>query len=71
MISAIILAGGESNEGVPKPLLQYCPGAATFVDQIISVLRDTCVDRITVVLGAQAQKIREVGPPVRRGRCGQ
>ena len=60
MINAIVLAAGESKRmGMPKPLLltQFI-SPTTFVDQIVSVLRDTCVDRITVVLGAQAQTVR-------------
>ncbi len=60
MINAIVLAAGESKRmGMPKPLLLFRGLPTTFVDQIVSVLRDTCVDRITVVLGAEARKVRE------------
>ena len=56
MISAIVLAAGESTRiGRPKPLLPF--GDRTFLEQIIAVLREADVDRITVVLGAQAEAI--------------
>jgi molybdenum cofactor cytidylyltransferase len=59
MIRAIVLAAGESRRmGMPKPLLLF-DLTTTFLEQIITVLRDTCVDGITVVLGAQAPKVRE------------
>ncbi len=57
MINAIVLAAGESRRmGLPKPLLRF--GATTFLEQIVSVLRRSDVDRIAVVLGAQAKAIR-------------
>ncbi len=57
MINALVLAAGESRRmGQPKPLLRF--GATTFLEQIVSVLRLSAVDRITVVLGAKAQAIR-------------
>jgi len=40
-----------------------CPchvsGDTTFLEQIVSVLRDSSIDRVSVVLGARAQMIRE------------
>lgn len=57
MINAIVLAAGESRRmGEPKPLLRF--GRTTFLDQIVSVLRLSEVDRITVVLGAEAELIQ-------------
>ena len=58
MINAIILAAGESRRmGKPKPLLRF--EDTTFLEQIVSVLRLSCVDRITVVLGAKAKAIQK------------
>ena len=57
MINAIILAAGQSKRmGKPKPLLRF--GDKTFLEQIISVLKLSGVDRITVVLGAEAETIK-------------
>ncbi len=57
MIHAMILAAGESRRmGIPKPLLRY--GDTTFLEQILSVVRRSVVDRATVVLGAHSQMIR-------------
>jgi len=57
MISAIVLAAGESRRmGVPKALLQF--GDTTFLAQIVSVLQQSEVDGFTVVLGAEAARIR-------------
>ena len=57
MINAIVLAAGESRRmGKPKPLLRFKD--KTFLDQIISALRDSDVDRITIVLGADAEMIK-------------
>lgn len=57
MIHALILAAGESKRvGMPKPLLRF--GDTTFLERIIAVLRDSEVDRTTVVLGARADMIR-------------
>lgn len=41
---------------MPKPLLRF--GDTTFLERIVSVLEDSGVDRITVVLGSQAETIR-------------
>ncbi len=58
MINAIILAAGQSERmGKLKPLLRFKD--KTFLEQIISVLRLSDVDRITVVLGAEAETIRK------------
>jgi molybdenum cofactor cytidylyltransferase len=58
MINAIILAAGESKRmGKPKPLLRF--NDKTFLGHIISVLKGSDVDRITVVLGANAGIIRK------------
>jgi len=58
MINAIVLAAGRSKRmGKPKPLLRF--GNTTFLEQIISVLKLSDVDRVTVVLGAEAQAIEK------------
>ncbi|MHC4457570.1 MAG: nucleotidyltransferase family protein [Planctomycetota bacterium] len=58
MIDAIILAAGESKRlGKLKPLLRF--NDKTFLGQIISVLKLSDVDRITVVLGAEAETIQQ------------
>jgi CTP:molybdopterin cytidylyltransferase MocA len=57
MINAIILSAGESKRmGKLKPLLKF--NDKTFIEQIISILQLSNVDRITVVLGAEAEKIK-------------
>ncbi len=57
MINGLVLAAGESKRmGMPKPLLRF--QATTFLEQIVTVLQRSRVDRITVVLGSQAQMIR-------------
>jgi len=58
MINAVVLAAGASKRmGKPKPLLRFKDG--TFLGQIISVLKLSDADRITVVLGAENQIIRK------------
>jgi molybdenum cofactor cytidylyltransferase len=71
VINAIVLAAGESKRmGMPKPLLRF-PRAThgqdaratkrndtTFLEQIVSVLQRSDVDRIMVILGAQAARIQ-------------
>ena len=71
MINAIVLAAGRSKRmGKLKPLLRFVYSAEatppregrndqTFLEHIISVLRNSDVDRITVVLGAGADKIKQ------------
>jgi len=57
MINAIVLAAGESKRmGKSKPLLRF--NDKTFLDQIISTIGVSEVDRITVVLGAKAETIK-------------
>ncbi len=59
MINAIILAAGQSKRmGKLKPLLRFKKDK-TFLDQIISVLKLSVLDRITVVLGAEAETIKK------------
>lgn len=58
MINAVILAAGESKRmGKPKPLLKF--NDKTFLGQIISVLKSSDIDTVTVVLGAHAETIRQ------------
>ena len=58
MINAIILAAGRSKRmGKPKPLLRF--NDTTFLEHIISVLKASDVDGITVVLGAEAETIKK------------
>ena len=58
MINVIVLAAGESRRmGKLKPLLRFRD--TTFLEQIISVLKLSNVDRITVVLGAGAETIEK------------
>jgi molybdenum cofactor cytidylyltransferase len=58
MINAVILAAGESKRmGKPKPLLKFRD--STFLEQIISVLKSSDIDTITVVLGANADTIQK------------
>jgi molybdenum cofactor cytidylyltransferase len=58
MINAIVLAGGESKRmGRPKALLRFA--GETFLEHIVSVLKDCPVDVIMVVLGADAETIKE------------
>jgi molybdenum cofactor cytidylyltransferase len=58
MIAAVVLAAGQSlRMGRPKPLLRFSE-ERTFLGQIVSVLGLSRVDRIMVVLGAQAEEIR-------------
>ena len=58
MVNAIILAAGESKRmGKLKPLLKFKD--KTFLDQIISALKLSDVDMITVVLGAEAETVKK------------
>ncbi|MHC4112372.1 MAG: nucleotidyltransferase family protein [Planctomycetota bacterium] len=58
MINAIILAAGQSKRmGKPKPLLRF--NDTTFLEHIISVLKSCDVDKITVVLGTEADTIQQ------------
>jgi CTP:molybdopterin cytidylyltransferase MocA len=59
MIPAIILAAGDSlRMGRPKALLSMGPSGESFLDRIVSVLRDGGVEEIVVVLGRDADTIR-------------
>ncbi len=56
MISAIILAGGESKRmGQPKMLMPW--GSTTILERVIGVVRDGGVDDILVVSGAARQEV--------------
>jgi molybdenum cofactor cytidylyltransferase len=56
MIDAIVLAAGQSRRmGKSKPLLRF--GDTTFLEQIVSVLHRSQIERVTVVLGANAEMI--------------
>ncbi len=58
MIDAVILAGGMSQRmGRPKPLLKFSANR-TFLDQIVTVMKASQVDRTTVVLGAYADVVQ-------------
>lgn len=58
MINVIILAAGESKRmGKTKALLPF--GETTFLGQIISVVKSSDVDRVSVVLGADAERIKK------------
>ena len=58
MINAIVLAAGESKRmGKPKALLAFRD--RTFLEQIVTILRSSRADGITVVLGAQADAIAQ------------
>jgi molybdenum cofactor cytidylyltransferase len=58
MINAIILAAGQSKRmGQLKPLLKFKD--KTFLEHIISVLKSSAVDTITIVLGAEAETIKK------------
>lgn len=69
MINAVVLAAGASNRmGKPKPLLRFRDSPSysasaergkTFLGQIIAVLKLSDADRITVVLGAEAQIMKK------------
>lgn len=57
MINAIILAAGQSERmGKPKPLLTFKD--QTFLEHIIEELKLSDIDKITVVLGANADNIQ-------------
>ena len=56
MVSAIILAGGESRRmGMVKQLLSW--GESTMLQQVIANARESSLDEIIVVLGYKAQDI--------------
>ena len=56
MINAIVLAAGESRRmGRTKALLPF--GKISFIEHIISVIKSSDVNRISIVLGADAELI--------------
>ena len=58
MISGLILAAGESRRmGTPKATLAY--GGRTFLETIVEKLREGGLEKILVVLGHQANEIRQ------------
>jgi len=65
-VAAILLAGGESSRmGRPKALLEWGTNQ-TLIEYQIDELRQPPVERIVVVLGHQAERIR---PLVEKTRC--
>lgn len=57
MIAAIVLAAGSSSRmGTPKQLLPF--GASTILGSVVENLKAAQVDRILVVLGHEAERIR-------------
>ena len=57
MIAALILAAGESSRmGTPKATLAY--RGRTFLELIVTTLREAGLDRIVVVLGHQSEEIQ-------------
>lgn len=63
MIVAIVLAAGESRRmGRPKALLPI--GGISFIQRIVSALRATKVGKIVVVLGHNANEIKEKIDPL-------
>lgn len=65
MLASVILAAGESRRmGSPKATLPYptqetTPGKITFLDHLISISSHPRVGHVRVVLGANADKIRQ------------
>lgn len=58
MIAGLILAAGESSRmGRDKALLTY--GGRTFLETIISTLREAGIERVAVVLGHHAAEIQQ------------
>ncbi len=58
MISAIVLAAGTSSRmGSPKPLLTL--GGRPLLERVLETVRDTQVDDIVVVLGHEADRVRD------------
>lgn len=62
MITAIILAAGESKRfGSPKQLAKI-NNQDTLIEHLIKTLDDTCVDETIVVLGAHREEIQQILP---------
>lgn len=77
MIAGLILAAGESSRmGQDKALLTY--GGRTFLETIISILREADVSRVAAVLGHHAEEVQRgvkledmevvINPEYRRGQ---
>jgi molybdenum cofactor cytidylyltransferase len=59
MVAAVVLAAGFSSRmGRPKALLPAGPGGTTFLARIVDTLRRVGLERVVVVLGADAQPIQ-------------
>jgi molybdenum cofactor cytidylyltransferase len=57
VIAAVVLSAGESSRmGRPKALLPI--GGEVFIERIVRVLQQTCVKKIFVVLGHNAEEMR-------------
>ncbi len=62
MITAIILAAGESKRfGSPKQLAKI-NSQDTLIEYLIKTLKETCIDEIIVVLGAYCEEIQKTLP---------
>lgn len=62
MITALILAAGESKRfGSPKQLAKI-NDQDTLIEHLIRTLQNTCVDEIIVVLGAYREEIQKILP---------
>jgi molybdenum cofactor cytidylyltransferase len=65
MLASVILAAGESRRmGSPKatlpfPIAETTPGKVTFLDHLVSVASHPRVNTLRVVLGSNADKIRQ------------
>lgn len=58
-LCAIILAGGESRRmGTPKMLLPF--KNSTMLEKVIEIIKNSGIKHITVVLGAEMEKISEI-----------
>ena len=77
MIPGVVLAGGASSrmQGRPKALLPAGPGRGTFLERIVSTLREGGVDDVVVVTGhhheaivARAARLRPMVRVVRNPR---
>jgi molybdenum cofactor cytidylyltransferase len=61
MIPAIILAAGASSRmGRPKALLPIDVDGTTFLERLVKTLREAGVDDVIVVVGHDANRVREV-----------
>jgi molybdenum cofactor cytidylyltransferase len=59
MIAAVVLAAGQSRRmGQPKMLLPW--GQTTVLGQVLQVVKESGVEEIVVVTGAESEKVAEV-----------